>query len=497
VLDKGTAVMLNFILMLIVCLVFMAAFLLIRTIRLHHRQSDIEPVEKPKLDKNAIARHLVETIQCKTISDEDAARQDYSAWVQLHKVLKQNYPLAHTKLEKQEINRYSLLYKWAGRDSSLKPLLFAAHQDVVPVDTVSERQWTHPPFAGEMDKEFVWGRGALDMKNHLVALMEAVEFLLQSGYSPKRTIYLAFGHDEEIYGRDGALKIAQQLEKQGVHLGAVLDEGGSINAGLLKEAASPLAVVCTSEKGFLTLDLKAAGKPGHSSAPPPQTAIAIIARAVALLADHPMPADLVPLLPLLEKLAVQLPLAWQVMIANPWLFKQILIHQLQKDRLLNAQIRTTSATTIIKGGVKDNILPAESHAKVNFRIRPGDSVETVVKHAKKVIADPRVEVDYESESGWDPTRNSPIDHPAYFTLELAIRQVFDNIPVAPAVFRGATDARHYERICQHVYRFTPLFSSSEDANRVHGINERVRIDDLEKMAAFFIRLVRLWGESEF
>jgi carboxypeptidase PM20D1 len=489
--------MLNYILVVIVCLVFTAAFLLIRTIRLHRRQSNIELVEKPKLDKNAIARHLAETIQCRTISNEDAAGQDYSAWVQLHKLLKKNYPLLHTTLEKQEINHYSLLYKWGGRDSSLKPLLFAAHQDVVPVDEVSEKQWTHAPFAGEMDKEFVWGRGALDMKNHLVSLMEAVEFLLKSGFSPKRTIYLAFGHDEEIYGREGALKIAQHLEKQGVRLGAVLDEGGSINGGILKEAALPLAVVCTSEKGFLTLDLKAAGIPGHSSAPPPQTAIAIIARAAALLADHPMPADLTPTLPLLEKLAVQLPLTWQVMIANPWLFKQVLIRQLEKDRLLNAQIRTTGAATIINGGVKDNILPAEAHAKVNFRIRPGDSVDTVVKHVKKVIADPRVEVDYAKENDWDPTRNSPIDHPAYFTLELAIHQVFENIPVAPSVFRGATDARHYERICQHIYRFTPIFSTAEDANRAHGIDERVRIDDLEKMTTFFIRLVKLWGESEF
>lgn len=487
----------NFIVIMIVCLVFMTAFLLIRTIRLHRQQPEIETVEKPGLDKFAIARRLAETIQCRTISNEDAAGKDYSAWLDLHNVLKKNYPLLHSRLDKQEINHYSLLYKWAGRDGSLKPLLFAAHQDVVPVDLVSEKQWTHPPFAGEIDKEFVWGRGALDMKNHLVTLMEAVEFLLQSGYSPKRTIYLAFGHDEEIYGRDGALKIAQHLEKQGVQLGAMLDEGGSINAGILKESVSPLAVVCTGEKGFLTLDLKASGKSGHSSAPPPQTAIAIIARAVALLADHPMSANLAPLLPPLEKLAVQLPLTWQVMIANPWLFKPVLIRQLEKDCLLNAQIRTTSATTIINGGVKDNILPTESQARVNFRIHPGDSVETVVSHVKKVIADPRVEVDYGSENGWNPTDYSPIDHPAYFTLELAIRQVFDKIPVAPSVFRGATDARHYGRICQHIYRFTPILLTAEDAKRVHGINERVRIDDLERMAAFFIHLIKLWGESEY
>jgi carboxypeptidase PM20D1 len=489
--------MLTTLLILLIVLVFLGAFLLFRTLRLHKVDKAVETIEKPKIDKSSIANHLADSIRCKTISKEDEHDIDYSAWLQLHKVLKTNYPLLHKALERREINHYSLLYTWPGRDRTLKPLLFAAHLDVVPIDPLTEKQWTHSPFAGIMDKEFVWGRGALDMKNHLIALMEAVEYLLKIGYSPKRTIYLACGHDEEIYGKQGAQQIAQWLEKQGVHLGAVLDEGGSISGGIIKGAPSPVAVVCTGEKGFLTLDLAAIGTPGHSSAPPRQTAIAIIARALALLADHPMPADLNAVLPLLEKIAIQLPLSWQVMIANSWLFKEVLIRQLEKDRLLNAQIRTTSAATVISGGVKDNILPAEAKAKVNFRLQPGDTVTEVVQFVKKVVADQRVEVKMEKENGWDASHHSSIDHPSYFTLELAIKQVFENIPVAPSTFRGATDARHYEKICRQVFRFSPLSTDAEDASRVHGINERVRIDDLEKMAAFFVRLINLWGESEF
>jgi carboxypeptidase PM20D1 len=489
--------MLTWLLLILIFLVFLIAFLLLRTLRLHRRGKAAEPVEKVALNRQLIARHLAEAISCQTISFEDVAAQDYSAWLKFHEVLKENYPLTHKTLTRQIVNRYSLLYKWPGRDASLKPLLFAAHMDVVPVDPATEKQWTHSPFRGELDKEYVWGRGALDMKNHLVSLMEAVEFLIKTGFSPKRTIYLAFGHDEEVYGNEGALKISQFLEEQGIRLGAVLDEGGSIGTKIIKEAASPVGLVCTGEKGFLTIDLAAAGKPGHSSAPPRQTAIGIIARAVALLADHPMPADLDSILPLLEKLSVQLPLYWQVMIANPWLFKHMLIRRIEKNNLLNAQIRTTSAATMINGGVKDNILPADSHAKVNFRIQPGDTVDKVISHVKKVISDARVNLNTEKDHGWGPTRNSPTNTPAYFTLELAIRQVFENIPVAPAIFRGATDARHYERLCQHVYRFTPLMTSPEDTDRVHGVNERVSIEGLEKMVAFFIRLLKLWGESEF
>jgi len=489
--------MFTILLILLTLLIFLVAFLLFRTLRLHRNENTVEPVEKPPLDKAMIARHLAAAIRCKTISEEQSMNRDYSAWLQLHQVLKENYPLIHKNLIKKEISRYSLLYQWAGKDSSLKPLLFAAHLDVVPVDPLTAGQWSHPPFAGEVDQGFVWGRGALDMKNHLIALMEAVEFLLKSGYSPKRTIYLALGHDEEIFGREGALKIAQWLEEQGVRLGAVLDEGGSIDTGILKGASAPVGVVCIGEKGVLNLKLRATAKPGHSSAPPRQTAIAVIARAVALLAGNPLPASLNSILPLLEKLSVQLPLSWQIMIANPRLFKKRLIRLLEKDPWLNAQIRTTSAATLISGGIKDNILPAEARAVLNYRLQPGDSVEGVLGHVKKIVSDPRVECSLEEEHSWNPSRYSAVDHPAFFTLELAIRQVFENIPVAPSVFRAATDARHYERICQHVYRFTPLLTAPGDAARIHGIDERVRIDDLEKMVIFFIRLLKLWGESEF
>lgn len=489
--------MLTYFLILLILFVFLSAFLLFRTLRLHKSEKSVETIELTRLDKFTIAKHLVEAIRCKTTSTDEMEGSDYSAWMQLHQVLKISYPLIHKTLEKKEFNQYSLLYKWPGHDRTLKPLLFAAHVDVVPVDPLTIKQWTNPPFIGVVDKEFIWGRGALDMKNHLVALMEAVEFLIKTGYSPKRTIYLAFGHDEEIYGRQGAQQIAQWLEKQGVKLGAVLDEGGSISGDMLHGASSPLAFVCVGEKGFLTLDLEAGGTAGHSSAPPRQTAIAILARAIALLSDHQMTADLKAVQPLLEKIAVQLPLSWQVMIANPWLFKRLLIKRLEKDRLLNAQIRTTAAATLINGGVKDNILPAEAHASINFRIQPGDTVERVVKFVEKVIADPRVKVNYEKENGWGPSPISPSEHPAYYTLELAIKQIFANIPVAPSIFRGATDARHYEKICNQVYRFTPISTNTEDASRVHGINERVKIDDLEKMVHFFIRLINLWGESEF
>jgi len=480
-----------------IVLVFFLAFLLLRTLRLHKRGQVVEKEATPELDANAIARHLSDAIRCQTVSQPSLTEKEREPWRELSTTLHKNFPTLHKHLACKAINDYSLLYTWKGSDPSLKPILFAAHLDVVPVEKSTEKEWQHPPFSGEIDREFVWGRGTLDMKNHLITLLEAVEFLIKQGFTPKRTIYLAFGHDEEIYGQEGAQHIARWLEQQGIKLGAVLDEGGQINSELLPGMPAPLAVVSIAEKGFLTLTLSAAGQAGHSSMPPRQTAIGIVARALALLDDHPMPARLTSLLPLLEKVAIHLPLTWQVMLANAWLFKPMLVKQLEKNVLLNAQIRTTSAATLINGGVKDNILPSSAEAKVNFRLLPGDSIEQVLAHTGKVIGDPRVEVKIEDQHGWEASHLSPTDAPAFYTLELAIRQVFGDVPVAPGIFRGATDARYYEALCKNVYRFTPLMVSPDDAARVHGTNERIRIKDLTSMVHFFIRLVRLWGEAGF
>ncbi len=468
-----------------------------RVVSLHKHTDLVEPVEKIKVDVDQVTQHLSHAIQCKTISIPDLTGKDCQAWINLHEVLKKDYPVMHEKLLRKIINGYSLLYTWLGSDKSLQPIMFLAHQDVVPVDIDTEKEWTHPPFEGACADGYVWGRGALDMKGQLVTLLEAVESLLKMGYSPKRTIYLAFGHDEEIYGMNGALQIAKALHQQGVRLAALLDEGGNLIENLLPGIQFPMALVGLGEKGFLTLNLNALGKPGHSSAPARQTAIGIIARAIALIDDNPFPARLEVIKPALQKAGSALPFSWQIMIANAWLFGRLLMRQLEKSAQLNAQIRTTAAATMISGGVKDNILPAQAQAKINFRLMSGDSVEKVLRNVKKVVADPRVSFEIDGQRGWEASQVSPTHTPAYFTLELTIRQIFNNVPVATTIFRGATDARHFQSICKHIYRFSPHIISAEDAARIHGVNERISLKDLGSMVNFYARLTRIWGDAEF
>jgi carboxypeptidase PM20D1 len=391
-----------------------------------------------------------------------------------------------------------LLYKWKGTDDHLKPVLFNAHLDVVPVAEDTRSDWSVDPFKGEIKGGFIWGRGTLDMKNQLIAILDSVEDLLKEGYSPKRTIYLAFGHDEEISGLEGSKLIVEDLKNRGVQFAAVLDEGGLLTKGIIGGINEPVGALGMTEKGYVTFVLTAQGEPGHSSIPPRQTAIGIISRAVALMDDNPMPPRLDFVIPMLGSLGHLLPFGQQLVIANAWFFKPLLIKRFASTPQMNAMIRTTHAATIIEGGIKDNILPASASAKVNCRILPGDTVQDVIDHFTKVIGDPRIKITIDEHSGgWEPSGISSITDPAYLTLELVIRQIFENVDVAPFPVLAATDSRYYQPICRNIYKFSPILIGPDDRSGIHGINEKISVAGMGKMVVFFKRLMRVWGEAEF
>jgi carboxypeptidase PM20D1 len=488
----------TFIYVPIALIIFTAAWMLLRTLSLQKIPADAAPAEKPQVDREKVSRHLSEAIQVKTISKPVMTEEDRTVFLEMHTWIEKAYPMLTQKLERISINTYSLLYKWQGSEPKLKPVLLNAHMDVVPVDEKTRNEWKYEPFGGEIRDGFVWGRGTLDMKGIMVGLLESAEKLLESGYEPKRTIYLTFGHDEEISGFQGSLKIMEYLKSKGVQLASVLDEGGMLTLGSLTDTDTPVALIGTTEKGYLTVKLSADGKPGHSSRPPRQTAVGIISRAIAMMDDNRMPATLKNVLPTLKKIGYLLPFSMQFAVANAGILRRMLVKELEKLPETNALIRTTHAATVIEGGIKDNILPAFATATVNMRLLPGDTIEGALDHFGKAINDPRVKIEIANEaSGWEASKISSTEDPAYLTLELVVRQIFDNVPVAPFVFLAATDSRFYQPICNNIYKFSPYLITPEDQTGIHGINERISQDTLAKMVAFYLRLMRVWGDAEF
>jgi carboxypeptidase PM20D1 len=447
--------------------------MLINVATFSSKQLEVEPIPSIKVDKQQAALNLSRLIQCKTISAQEKPNFDTAEFVAFHQILEKLFPRIHKNLKKEVVNDFSLLYTWRGQDNTLKPIVLLAHIDVVPISSGMEKDWTYPPFSGQIADNYVWGRGSLDDKGCLTAIMAAVEALLADGYTPRRTLYLAFGHDEEILGDQGAAHIAALLESRNIKADWILDEGAIIGIDLVPGVTQPVSMIGIAEKGYVTLELTAEQKGGHSSMPPPQSAIGILSSAIHHLQTNPLPARLEgPSMQLFEFVGPEMGFGMKLLFANKWLFGFLIKNDLEKTNSGNAAIRTTIAPTIFHAGTKENVLPQKAMAKVNFRLYPGDSIEEVIQHVKKIVNDPRVHIKLTSQGAEEASSVSDIHS------------------IAPFLVLGSTDTKHYQEISRNIYRFLPIRFTSEDLARLHGTDERINMDSLEEMIKFYIQLIR-------
>jgi carboxypeptidase PM20D1 len=445
-----------------------------------------EPPAPLPVDAAAIQR-LSQALQIPTVSTE-AASPSPDALAVFHAFLERSFPRVHAELKREEIAGGSLLYTWPGSDPSAPALLLAAHQDVVPVEAGSEGKWSAPPFSGAVENGFVTGRGAIDDKGSLMAILEATERLLARGYRPRQTVYLAFGHDEER-GGTGAAAMAALLKRRGANIGLALDEGFSVLDGVIGGVNAPIAMIGVAEKGYVSVELTATGAGGHSSMPSNDNAAIRIARAVGRVADEPMPARLNgPTAAMFNGIAPYSSGTMRVALANRWLLGPFVKRQLLASPDTAAAIRTTTAPTILTAGTKDNVLPQSARAVVNHRILPGDTVESVLAHDRRVIDDPHVRARALAPAH-NPSRPVSARSPEYQRLATVIRASFPEAAVAPGLVLGATDGRHYEGVARGVLRFSPITMRKADVVRFHGTDERIGIADYMRAIAFYERLI--------
>lgn len=483
------------VIIIVVILLFLAAFMLIRTALAMRPLAPIEETELVEVNVDGAVNRLSGVIQLETISNEQSAF-NLDPFRKLHTKLVEMYPLVHQKMKREIISDASLLFTWEGKQKDSNPVLFAAHQDVVPADPTTLDKWTYPPFSGEIAEGFIWGRGTIDIKSQMMATLESAELLLSEGFEPERTIYLAFGQDEELGGQNGAAKIVEHLDGLGIHLAAMVDEGGAIMEGAIAGIEEPVALIGTAEKGHLSLKLRAAGSPGHSSMPGKDMAIGRLARALARLDANPQPVRLKALKDLISNLGSAASFGMQFIFSNLWFFRPIVKMQAEANNTTNAMIRTSTALTLVNGGVKENVLPAYAEAVVNLRLLPGDSIATVCDRVRRIIKDDKVEFEPVPDAAWEASPVSSTDTKSYLILKHTIRKVFDGVAVAPYLVMGATDARYYAPISDAAYRFSPFKLTAEDLGRMHGIDERISVESYGKMIVFFHELMRAWGQAD-
>jgi len=448
-------------------------------------------------DQARVSQLMTGAVQYKTISYGRDKPTSAAALLAFHDYLAAQFPRVHSNIKREVVNKYSLLYSWTGSDAGTAkeqaPIILLGHLDVVPVIPGTEDEWKYPPYEGVVADGYIWGRGTLDNKVNIVGILEAAENMLAAGKQPKRTIYFAFGHDEEQGGLDGAREMSKLLEARGVQAAFLIDEGGLVTSDVVPGVEAPLALIAPAEKGIVTLELTARGQGGHSSMPANQSAIGILAAGIAALEANQFPRDFSHTQSFLESVADELPFSNRVVMKNLWLFKPVVMASFENNRQAQAGMRTTTAATVIAGGVKANVLPINASAKVNFRIMPGETPETVKQRVIDVINDERVKVGYDGsgQRGMGPSPVSDTSGFGWDQLTSAIRDTAapQRIVVSPRLLVAATDTRHYRNLTDKHYRFTYMAVPSTDLGSIHGTNERIGVATLNDTVRFFHRLM--------
>lgn len=458
-------------------------------------QAAITLPEPPAVDVAAAAESLGAAIRIQTVTyaSGDPKPGADQPWIDLQAALQARYPAVFAKMTLEKVVTHAMLMTWTGTDPSLPPVILMAHQDVVPVNPGTDADWTHGPFGGVVADGYIWGRGAMDDKGSLIAILEAGEALAKSGWTPKRTVIFAFGHDEEVSGR-GAQEIFALLKSRNVTPAMVLDEGFAVldNFPL---TGKPAALIGVAEKGYVSLQITATTEGGHSSRPPRESGAVRIARALIALEEKQMPADLSapPFNEMIEAVSGDLPFMTKMAFANQWLLGSVITDQVGGDASANAIVRTTTAPTMLTGSIKDNVLPQRASAVVNFRIHPNDSVASVTQHVKDATA--HIEgltiAQYEDGIGSEPSPVSATDSQAYRVLEAVARATGGGeVAVAPALVIGATDARYASAISKDaIYRFAPAIYDDTDLNGFHGTNERLSVENLGRMIKGYAQMM--------
>ncbi|BDD01873.1 M20 family peptidase [Persicobacter psychrovividus] len=456
------------------------------------------------VDLDGAVDRLSKAVQFKTISNQDREDFDTQAFDDYHAFIKESYPNVHKHLKRELLGNprpYSLLYTWEGSDPSLEPALFYAHQDVVPVPEDSRDQWKEDPFSGAVKDGYIWGRGVLDDKNQIHAILEAAEMRLKEGWQPTRTMYFVFGQDEEVGGNEGAKHIADVLEQRGIKRFAyVMDESAPLTPGIFPGIKDNTALIGIAQKGFISLELEINGIGGHSSMPPEESNIGILATAITKLEEAQFPYKIHPAVrhqyrymgPELDE--KKQPLYAAVAFGKDGEvtpMEEEFIDEMSKNEVTRAMLHTTIATTMFNAGIKDNVLPPTATAVVNFRPMPGDTPEVIIEHIRKAIKDDRITI-RDISASTPATNIADPTGKGYEALEKTIRQIWGNdLIVSPFFVVGGSDSKHFQAkdFAPDVYTITAIqLESTTEFKGFHGVNERILVDEYAKSIGFFYQI---------
>ena len=461
------------------------AVILLRALAFKPKAEENTAFEDIAFDGDAAIKALAELVKCRTVSNADKSLEDDGEFEKLIALLPELYPNVVKTCPMLRLADRGLLFTWKGKGQG-EPAVLMAHYDVVPVE---EDNWDVPPFEAVIKDGAMWGRGTLDTKVTFNGILSAAENLIQQGFTPENDIYFAFSGGEEVNGK-GAVNIVNWFAETGITPALVLDEGGAVVENVFPGVKEPCGLIGIAEKGMLNLESSISSGGGHASAPAPHTPVGRLSLACAKLEAKPFKAHFSkPVLEMFDTLGRHSTFVYRMIFANLWLFGGILDRICKKSGgELNALLRTTVAFTQMSGSQAPNVIPPQASMVANLRLNPEDSVAGAIEYIKGVIADP--EISLTDQVSMEPSPVSRTDCEGWHRVCAAVSDTWPGSLVAPYLMVQCSDSRHYGPISDKVYRFSAMALTSEERRTIHGNNERITLEAIQKAVEFFMRLMK-------
>ena len=466
-------------------LVLFFAVILIRAAAFKPKPQPPISDETVTFDKDAAVASLAELVKCKTISYNDHTLEDDAEFEKLIALLPTLYPRVFDVCSVRQLPDRALLFRWPGKKDA-EPTVLMAHYDVVPVN---EEKWDKPPFAAIIEEGVLWGRGTLDTKVTVNAVLSAANHLIAKGFQPENDIYFAFSGGEEVNGM-GAVNIVNYFVERHIQPALVVDEGGAVVENVFPGVKEPCGLIGIAEKGMLNAQYKVLSGGGHASAPPVKTPIGTLAEACRKVLKHPFQMHITkPAAGMFDTLGRRSTFLYKLIFANLWCFSPVLdLICRAGGGELNALVRTTVAFTQMEGSSARNVIPPEATMVSNMRLNPLDTVQSALNHLRKSVNDSSVEIT--ALESFEPSPISETDCPAWDKVAAAVAETWRGCVVAPYLMVQCSDSRHYRDLSNHVYRFSAMDLTAEERKTIHGNNERIRLETVHHAVEFYIRLIK-------
>jgi len=423
------------------------------------------------------ANSLARLIQVETVSMGSKAEK--TKFYRFQEVLRETFPHIFSVCSFEEFDG-SFLMRWKGSED-LAPVLLMNHQDVVE----APGEWKYPPFSGTVAEDRLWGRGTLDTKGGLWAMLQAADELVAEGVTPKRDFYFMSTCTEETDGV-GAETISKILQERGLHFEFVLDEGGMILREPIAGAKGAFAMVGVGEKGCADLKFVARSSGGHASMPEKNTPLVRLGKFMAAAERKKLfKAEMSPTVcEMFKRLSKSMSGSLKFILGNCKAFKPLLIKVMPKvSTAAGAMLKTTLAFTMAGGSEGANVLPQEAWVVGNMRYSHHQggkaSIEAVAKLAQKYGVETIV-LDGGRDSLLSDYRSN-----AFAFIERAVHTVFPEVKTSPYVMTSASDCRYMDRVSENCLRFTPFTIDDNQLDSIHGVNENIDLSALAPAVDFY------------